>query len=862
MVTVARVEATITAQNKLRPGLAAAANELARFRDRHSKITKAISSDAARARRVYAEIGEKLESMQGALDTIGRRKAFVGMAGQVDGLRKNLAAIDKIDAFRTASRRLDEMSLAMRQARQEAAKAKAVIAGGKGGPADIAAAERWSGAVERTRKAFLEQGKVTRDARSALADAGIAVRGLSAAEAQLRHNIEAATAAMQKQAASHARSAARREGLGQFAGVAGVAAAYQGHQIGRKAVYSIADFDIAVRKQRAFTDISGADQERLLIPQAKRIGQETQFTNLDIVKAQTAAMQGLPATFTGTLKAEIGAGLIENVKNYALVMEADMQRSAEAIRSYLQTTNQDISTKEKALAAANKATNQLVRMAKLGGMNDEDVQQYLKFAASSGTTAGLSPESLMSVAALARRGGLRGDEAGVFMRTASSKLVAPTKEGIAALNAAGINHSSYVKMPSSLDVDGLEGQFKNSMGLGFQPDTRAKLQGVLSNPAALADRSSFVEAVTAAVEAQFPKTKKGTMRPADRVNVAKAAGKFHQLSASSVDAEGLLDAVMNSSMTLPQLNAFLTDKHGGKGAITQRQRDEYVAARKQLRDTGNDPDFAKKKADEIMGGVGGSFEQAKGALDNFILSVGQANEGLIKFGAEAFSSALGAFEKLSTGGQQAATALGALATAGAGVYGTMKLFGLLTGGGAAGALTGSATALTQSAAALNAAAARLGVSGAAAPAAAAATAAGGWASWLGRAASFAGPLAIGAAAVGGISIIGQANSEKYKGIAPGEPHNEGRNRRRAFHESLQAETRGVKAQVDSLGPAGESAGSTIASGMEAGMARAKASVAAGVAEMQRMLNSLSMPTLTAPRGLGGFNTGKGMREVE
>ena len=111
--------------------------------------------------------------------------------------------------------------------------------------------------------------------------------------------------------------------------------------IAKKAVVSAAEFDIGVRKQREFTDISAADQKRVLIPQAKKIGQDTQFSNLDVVKAQTASMQGLPSSITGQVKAEIAAGIMDNVKHYALIMEADLKTSAEAIRSYLQTTNKD-----------------------------------------------------------------------------------------------------------------------------------------------------------------------------------------------------------------------------------------------------------------------------------------------------------------------------------------------------------------------------------------------------------------------------------------------------------------------------------------------------------------------------------------
>lgn len=63
MVHVTRVEATITAQNKLRPGLANAARELDRFRAQQTKATAAFGSMAAR---VLGGVGGGLAAINGA----------------------------------------------------------------------------------------------------------------------------------------------------------------------------------------------------------------------------------------------------------------------------------------------------------------------------------------------------------------------------------------------------------------------------------------------------------------------------------------------------------------------------------------------------------------------------------------------------------------------------------------------------------------------------------------------------------------------------------------------------------------------------------------------------------------------------
>ncbi|MCJ2084304.1 phage tail tape measure protein [Methylobacterium sp. J-090] len=519
--------------------------------------------------------------------------------------------------------------------------------------------------------------------------------------------IQRKAAAEQVRAHREAVRERRRDAATTIASGAGLVAAHKGKQIGLASVQSAADFDIAVRKQKEFTDITSVDQAGLLA-QAKRVGQETKFSNEDVVKAQTASMQGLPAGFGSELKAAVAQGIVENVKSYAILMDTDLKEGAETIRSYLSQTGKDISTKERAVTEANKATNQLVKMAKLGGMSGEDVGQFVKLAMSSGSTAGLSTDSLMSLGALAKRGGLRGDEAGTFVKTSAGKLVNPTKKGLAAFNAAGVNHSSFVKMPERLSTSALEGQFRLDMGKGFTPAIRKRLDAINADKGLIGDQGRYTEAVVSAVGDILGKTKKGKVRASDAQTAAKAVGNYHKVAAQSVDVEALLDALMSSNATLAQLNAIFTGAHGGKGAITARQWEEFKASRAEIKKSGDDPDYAKRKANEIMAGLGGAVENLKGSWENFILTVGTANEGLIKSTADMLGNAIDSFSKLDKTTQQALSLAGGGAALAGGAYGAFNLGKALLGfGGGAAALTGSAAALTTSAGLLDAAALRL-----------------------------------------------------------------------------------------------------------------------------------------------------------
>jgi hypothetical protein len=709
-----------------------------------------------------------------------------GPAAKIAGaLNKATGDLAKVKGYKEQSDRLKELARAHELARDKVKSlASALIAADNPSKRMQASYAAATAAVDKLGNKMDWQKARVNAAAGALSAMGVSVKNLAAGEAMLKANIDKATAAIVKQERSAQRWAGRRQAASTIAGGVGLTAGYQGRRFAGKAITSAAEFDIGVRKQRAFTDIGEGDQAGL-IAQAKRIGQDTPFTNLDVVKAQTKAMQGLPSGITGKIKAEVAEGILNNVKNYAMVMEADLETSAEAIRSYLQQTNKNIGTKEKALAESNKATNQLVKMAKIGGMSDDDVQGFMKFAAASGTAAGLTPETMMSMAALARRGGLRGDEAGTFVRSAAGKLTSPTKQGRAALSAAGINFDDYVSMPDKLDAGRLEGQFKTDLGKGFTPKVRAKLDTILADKKTIGDRGNFQKAVVDAVSEMFPKTKKGTISAMDSHRIAKSAGTFHKVSAQSVDTERLLNDAFEKKMTLPQLNAWLTDKHGGKGAITQNQWDEFGASRKAIASVGDDPDFAKKKADEIMGGLGGSLNNLKGSVETLILNLGTANEGLLKFSMDGIGKAFDGIANMDNKALQAASALGVLAAGAGAAVGAWTLTKMLLGvGGQGAALTASAVALDGSAAALTAAAARLGVAGSVGAVAGAGGA--------GTVAAVAGGITAGgvaavAAIAAGAAVIVQdykpAGTGVTKGNAlPGQEHDDGQKRRRSLND--------------------------------------------------------------------------------
>ncbi|WEK50277.1 MAG: phage tail tape measure protein [Candidatus Kaistia colombiensis] len=661
--------------------------------------------------RLKDETSKQAAQVAGALDQISKAESGIQsakMKALTDELTKAEAAAKNVSVFREAQEKLKQTRRQFNEAKTAVENtAKMLAAAGEGASQKMQTAlRRAQSEVKKTATAY---DSAAAQAKAAFADIGGSVQKVIGAEERLRTEINKTTEAIKAQAAADdlARVQAgkrqqRRDIVGGAASIAGVYVGYKTREFGKDAIVSAADFDIGVRRQRAYTGTSQADQDNLLIPQAKRIGQETQFSNLDIVESQTSVMQRLPPSLP---RAKVAYGITEEVKNYALAMQADMKTSAEGITAFLQQTQKDISTQEKAVKEARRATNMMIRMAKIGGMSDEDIQNYFSYAGPSATIAGLSDTTLGALGVGLRRSGFKGDVAGVALRSFSSKLVAPTKKGLASLDSMGINFDDYTSAPEKMTTEAISGAVRRNFGKNISAEVQAAIEEALDNPDIVGDRGEFTSAMVEALAPEFGGDKMGAK---DRNSLAKVFGDYHKLSVGSVDTEGLLMAILASNPSLAQLNAFFTDKHGGKAGVLASNLGQVAADKALLSDT---PDnYGTEIAAEIMGGLGGSFERLKGSVENVTLAMGEANAKWLGYTFEGVGNTIDAFSNLSAPVRQAATALGTLAAGAGFTYGSMKLLGTFFGGG--GALTGSALALDGSAAALTRAAIALGGSAA------------------------------------------------------------------------------------------------------------------------------------------------------
>lgn len=708
---------------------------------------------AAEAARAAVEHGRaerrRLREEADLLNGLGAGAADVRKVPELaEAVAARRALTDKagtIDAFRVDHRGLKEASLAYARAQQDVRRLKAEMATA---PSD-AVAQRLAAAqmaAVRAGEAFRAQGQAARASRLALAEAGISVDRLRSSEQALAGSIREATAALAGQTKALAANqravtdrAASREARDMAFAVAAPIAGGVVKNTYQKARDGWVEMDEATRRQRAILGIS-EEQQGGLTAQALKIGQDTRFSNPDVVKGQTR----IGSSLADHLKdPKVIAAITEQAKDYALAMGTTIDEGSSAILGRMLGLRMDMSTPEAAAGSAKHAANRLVQFAKSSGADHNDVMGYTKFGAAPGSVGGFSEEFADGLAAQLRRIGYEGSMAGNFVRASATKLAVPTSKGYAALAASGINHSDYVAQGGELSAQNLNAVLKGKFGKSLSDDQMARIHGLMQDEAVVGNREEFIPQVSSIIQETLArKTKKGAVNAQDAERIAKTVDQYLNASAGAVDIERLMRDVVAKGIT-PALGKYLFgQEHGGRAmALDLPTLDKDIASFK------NTPENrAQKVGEDVNAGAYGAYQRLIGSIETFYMRLGQVNDGPLTKFYDLLGNGIDEVAKLPAGVLQAGTAIAGLAGAAVvarGALGAFRLARDLMGFGGAAALTGSAAKLGGSAIALDAAAAAL---------TRAALAQGGGSIAKGAAAGAAGNAAAGAAGAGAAGV--------------------------------------------------------------------------------------------------------------
>lgn len=652
------------------------------------------------------------KGVAGSLSGIDKAIAGIGRRGSPEARRlaKELEYLkrkaDALEDFKGSRRGLKEMSADLRAAQSNLQRMQQTMKNATAPTAKMKAdLESAKTAVKSATAAFKEQGAAVRATEGALKTYGITSRtAISSSQKQIRDDIAKTIKELRnlereaskpkpktepRQKVTQTQSTSLRDAA---TTVGGVVTASQASRFGGRAFSLAVDFNEAAEYQAALGGLNTKDREAMNA-QAQKIGGDTRFSNVDVIRAQTSIMQ------SGIRNVKTIMDMMQPVTDYALAMGVSLEEAAETVKGAAQTKRVDLSDPKK----ISGFVDFLVQMAKSSGMKDEDVRQYMKYGGAPTTGIGLPDEMAAAIGMVLRRSGVRGDEAGVFARSAASKLVAPTNKGRSALAAMGIDFDSFVKMPDALSMKGLETVIKQDFGKTMTEDMREKVKEILEGatftdengeemPIA-SDRGQFVTALSEILNPLFA-GKGGKVAAKDAQALADSLGTFQKNSAESVDVVGLFNAIFSKNPSQAQLNAIFTDKQGGRAKNIASRWDEFQADVTSMRNIR--PGLANDIGTKANQGLYGDWTKLTGTTETAMTKIGQDWEFAIRPIINTANDLLDGFNELSPATRRLVEAVVAGAATIAGIAATKAAGNLLRGflGGAAGGATvaGSTTA--------------------------------------------------------------------------------------------------------------------------------------------------------------------------
>ncbi len=371
----------------------------------------------------------------------------------------------------------------------------------------------------------------------------------------------------------------------------------------------------------------------------------------------------------------------------------------------------DVTTKEKAEGSARRTADLEVKSSKISGMNAEDIEQLYKRGAAAARMAGLTEEQMLAFGGAAKKVNIGGDESATAFVSLTKNLLHPTHQALTAMRASGIDFSRYQKI-GPVDEDGFATEVASNFGVKLKSGVRAGLHRIFADPEMMKDPAKFTPAITRLLRRDLHGNDAKSLK-----SIAGLAGRYRDASASGVDTQGLLTAIMQGLAKNPGLAiALFGSKQAGR-ISSGLDKEVFAHLLDELKN--HSEGFAEKVSTERMSGFDGALAKATNQVAIFETALGRAFDangmgkgGLLTRATEGVAKTIEVLGDLNprllrTGAEAVALAAG---------FAALKSVGFLRGGFG---LKSSASALITSAELLDRAAIKLGATHGAAPPAAA-----------------------------------------------------------------------------------------------------------------------------------------------
>jgi TP901 family phage tail tape measure protein len=490
------------------------------------------------------------------------------------------------------------------------------------------------------------------------------------------------------------RLARLRAGAGALASKLGLPTGLASLELARGARATLStyrEFDKERRFGKAVMGLTDEQQEPL-VKQAIGLGASTKYNDIKVLEAQRElAARGL--TMAQVL------GVIPAAANLGQATDRDLPEAVKQIEGAIFGFKKDISTTATAIASATQTADIQTKVAKISGMTPEDIVETYKYGATPARLAGISEQTLLAFAGVAKKANIGGDEAGVAFRALVSSGMSPTRKGKEALLANGLNFADYQKNPSNLAVAPFVTDVAQQYGVRLGKNVQAGLAQIFGDKSTISDPAKFTPAVVSLLKRELSGNDAKSLR-----SIAGAAGRYRDASMTGVDMNRFIaDLLPKLSNNIALSNAVFGPKQGARIAGVLGDPETLKHFQDLL--THDAAGYAEKIATERMSGFDGAVSRMENATKNFETAIGRM---LDKNGSGGLLT--GATNTLGNVIQWGAEhPVPGMAIAGGGAFASAAVMaGFLKSVAGGFGLSASAVALDGAATALSAAAVKLG----------------------------------------------------------------------------------------------------------------------------------------------------------
>ncbi|WP_047308775.1 phage tail tape measure protein [Rhodopseudomonas palustris] len=377
--------------------------------------------------------------------------------------------------------------------------------------------------------------------------------------------------------------------------------------LARNGYNTVLGFEKELNKAQAYGELSDKERERVEdnAREMARLGLSSAREAVELQRRYIQAGRSVSQAI----------GMTKPTLNFSLYGDVEPAKAADVITSVAAAYRRPMETLEQAQQVATRIGDVLAKGANISRADVSDFAEGFKYAAPLASIAGMSIEQLAAAIATMNQNGLKGNEAGVAIRSMLVRMVKPTAAAQAALAQYGLSFEQFVKKWSNFNATELRGVLALK-GINAPQKLVDSIQSAVKDMDPQTQAKEIREKITGML------VKGMNLKPRDGKIVAKMVTSFLGNMAEQVDANALIEALEAKGVSLGAI-ANLFDVRQGARLSTLFNGSMYQDFLKAINDNGTNG-ASERGAQTMLKGFYGAHLRFKFAWDNLWISIARS----------------------------------------------------------------------------------------------------------------------------------------------------------------------------------------------------------------------------------------------